>query len=44
MTQKVRDAREKGAEGLVGEEENGKDDIRMFKTSKALHIKHQKVQ
>ena len=44
MTQKVRDAREKGAEGLVGEEENAKDDIRMFKTAKALHIKHQKVQ
>ena len=40
MNQKVRDAREKRAEDLVGEVENAKDDTRMFKAAKALHMKH----
>ena len=44
MNQKVRDAREKRAEDLVGEVENAKDDTRMFKAAKALHMKHQKIQ
>ena len=44
MNQKVRDAREKRAEDLVGEVENAKDDTRMFKAVKALHMKHQKIQ
>ena len=43
MNQKVRDARER-AEGLVKEVENAKDDTRMFKAAKALHMKHQKIQ
>ena len=41
---KVRDAREKTAEDLVGEVENAKDDTRMFKAVKPLHMKHQKIQ
>ena len=44
MNQKVRDAREKRAEGLVGEIENAKDDTWTFKAAKALHRKHQKIQ
>ena len=44
MNQKVRDAREKRAEDLVGEVEKAKDDTRMFKAAKALHMKHQKIQ
>ena len=44
MNQKVRDAREKRAENLVGEVENAKDDTRMFKAAKALHMKYQKIQ
>ena len=44
MNHKVRDAREKRAENLVGEVENAKDDTRMFKAPKALHMKHQKIQ
>ena len=44
MNQKVGDAREKRAEDLVGEVENAKDDTRMFKAAKALHMKHQKIQ
>ena len=44
MNQKVRDAREKRAEDLVGEVENAKDHTRMFKAAKALHMKHQKIQ
>ena len=43
MNQKVRDAREKRAEDLVGEVENAKDDTQMFKAAKALHMKHQKM-
>ena len=43
MNQKVRDARER-AEGFVKEVENAKDDTRMFKAAKALHMKHQKIQ
>ena len=43
MNQKVGDAREKRAEDLVGEVENAKDDTRMFKAAKALHMKHQKI-
>ena len=38
-----RDVREKRAEDLVGEVENAKDDTRMFKAAKALHMKHQKI-
>ena len=44
INQKVRDAREKRAEHLVGEVENAKGDNRMFKAVKALHMKHQKIQ
>ena len=44
MNQKVRDAREKRAEDLVGEVENAKDHTRMFKAAKALRMKHQKIQ
>ena len=44
MNQKVRGAREKRAEDLLGELENSKDDIRMFKSAKALHMKHQQIQ
>ena len=44
MNQKVRDAREKRTEDLVGEVEKAKDDTRMFKAAKALHMKHQKIQ
>ena len=44
MNQKVRDAKEKRAEDLVGEVENSKDDTRMFKAVKALDMKHQKIQ
>ena len=44
MNQKVRDARENRVEDLVGEVENAKDDTRMFKAAKALHMKHQKIQ
>ena len=44
MNQKVRDAREKGAENLAGEVENAKDDTWMFKAAKALHMKHRKIQ
>ena len=44
MNQKVRDAREKRAENLVGEVENAKDGTQMFKAAKALHMKHQKIQ
>ena len=44
MNQKVRDAREKRVEDLVGEVENVKDDSQMFKAAKALHMKHQKIQ
>ena len=40
MNQKVRDAREKRADDLVGEVEKAKKDTRMFKVAKALHIKH----
>ena len=40
INQKVRDAREKRAEDLVGEVENAKDDIQMFKAAKVLHTKH----
>ena len=43
MNQKVRDAREKRAENLLGEVENVKDDTRMFKAAKVLHMKHQKI-
>ena len=43
MNQKVRDAREKRTEDLVGEVENAKDDTQMFKAAKALHMKHQKI-
>ena len=43
MNQKVRDAREKRAEDLVGEVENAKDHTRMFKAAKAQHMKHQKI-
>ena len=34
MNQKVRGAREKRAEDLLGELENSKDDTRMFKSAK----------
>ena len=44
MNQKVKDAREKRAEDLVGEVQNAKDDTRMFKAARALHMKHQKIQ
>ena len=44
MNQKVRNAREKRAEDLVGEVENTKDDTQMFKEAKPLHMKHQKIQ
>ena len=44
MNQKVRDAREKRAENLVGEVENAKDDTQMFNAAKALYMKHQKIQ
>ena len=44
MNQKVRDARGKRAEDLVGEVESAKDDTRMFKAANVLHVKHQKVQ
>ena len=44
MNQKVGDAREKRAEDLVGEVKNAKDDARMFKATKALHMKQQKMQ
>ena len=44
MNEKVRNAREKRAENLVGEVENAKDDTRMFKAAKALHMKYQKIQ
>ena len=38
MNQKVRDAREKRAEDLVGEVENAKDDTQMFKAAKSQHM------
>ena len=44
MNLKVRDATEKRAEILVGEVENAKDDTLMFRATKALHMKHQKIQ
>ena len=44
MNQKVRDAKEKRAEDLVGEIENAKDDTWMFKAAKSLNMKHQKIQ
>ena len=44
MNGKVRDARGKIAEDLVGEVQDAKDDTRMFKAAKALHMKHQKIQ
>ena len=44
MKQKVRDAREKRAEDPVGKVQNAKDDTRMFKAEKTLHMKHQKIQ
>ena len=34
----------KRAEDLLGEVENAKDDTRMFKVVKALHMKHQRTQ
>ena len=40
MNRKVRDARGKIAEDLVGELQDAKDDTRMFKAAKALHMKH----
>ena len=40
MNRKVRDARGKIAEDLVGEVQDAKDDTRMFKAAKALHMKH----
>ena len=43
MRQKVRSAKEQIAEELVGEVENAKDDTKMFKAVKALHMKHQKI-
>ena len=43
MNEKVRNAREKRTENLVGEVENAKDDTRMFKAAKALDMKHQKI-
>ena len=43
MGQKVRNAKEQIAEELVGEEENAKDDTKMFKAVKALHMKHRKI-
>ena len=44
MKQKVRDAREKRAEDPIGKVQNAKDDTRMFKAEKTLHMKHQKIQ
>ena len=44
MSHKIKDAKDKLAEGLVGEIENAKDDTRMFKAAKVLYNKHQRVQ
>ena len=40
MSQRVKEAKEKRAEELVGEIETAKDDTRMFKAAKALYTKH----
>ena len=44
MNHKIKDAKDKLAEDLVGEIENAKDDTRMFKAAKVLYNKHQRVQ
>ena len=43
MSHKMKDAKEKLAEDLVGEIENAKDDKKMFKAAKVMYTKHQRV-
>ena len=44
MSHKIKDAKEKLAEDLVGEIPNTKDDTKMFKAAKVLCTKHQRSQ
>ena len=44
ISHKTKDAKEKPAQDLVGEIENAKDDTKMYKATKVLYIKHQRVQ
>ena len=42
ISHKIKEAKEKLAEDLVGEIENAKDDTKMFKAAKVLYTKHQR--
>ena len=42
ISHKIKEAKEKLAEDLVGEIENAKDDTKMFKAAKVLYAKHQR--